>query len=122
MKKDIKNRKDIELLVNVFYEKVKEDKTIGYFFKEVTSVDWNKHLPIMYDFWENILFFSGNYKGNPMDLHHHLNMIQSINKKHFQRWNKLFTNSVDELFEGEKAELIKKRAINIASIMQKNIF
>jgi truncated hemoglobin YjbI len=31
-KPDITNRADIELLVNSFYAKVKEDKTIGFFF------------------------------------------------------------------------------------------
>ena len=32
MKKDILNRKDIEKLVNLFYEKVKQDKIITIFF------------------------------------------------------------------------------------------
>jgi hemoglobin len=122
MKKDIKNRIDIELLVNTFYEKVKADKTIGYFFTDVAKVNWNKHLPVMYDFWENILFFTGKYEGNPMLLHHNLSKTTSVQKKHFTRWNKLFNNTVDELFWGEKAELIKKRAANISSLIQINIF
>lgn len=122
MKKDIKNRNDIEKLVDIFYEKVKADKSLNYFFTEVAHVNWEKHLQIMYNFWENILFFSGNYKGNPMHLHHHLSEITNIKRKHFQRWNSIFSTTVNELFEGEKAELIKKRASNISSIMQKNIF
>ncbi len=122
MKKDIKDRKDIELLVNTFYEKIKTDKSIGPFFTETTNINWTKHLPVMYDFWENIVFFTGKYKGNPLSLHHHLNKITTINKKHFSRWNKLFSSTVDELFEGEKATLIKTKALNIAGIMQKNIF
>ena len=111
MNKDIKNRADIELLVDNFYGKVKTDKLIGNFFTEVIQIKWEKHLSIMCDFWENIIFFSGNYIGSPMHLHQHLN-----------RWNKLFSTSVDELFSGEKATLIKSKAKNIASIMQKNIF
>ena len=122
MKKDIKNRTDIEKLVDIFYNKVKADKSLNYFFTEVAHVNWEKHLHIMYNFWENILFFSGNYKGNPMHLHHHLSEITNIKRKHFQRWNSIFSTTVNELFEGEKAELIKKRASNISSIMQKNIF
>ena len=61
MKEDIKNRKDIELLVNKFYEKIKIDKSIGPFFLETTNKNLTKHLSTMYDFWENILFFTGNY-------------------------------------------------------------
>ena len=34
MKKDILNKKDIEKLVNLFYEKVKKDITISHFFKD----------------------------------------------------------------------------------------
>lgn len=122
MKKDIKNREDIELLVDTFYKKIRTDKSLNYFFTEVAHVHWERHLPVMYNFWENILFFSGNYNGNPMHLHHHLSKITNIEKKHFQHWNKLFLNTVDELFEGLNAELIKKRAVNISSVIQKNIF
>ena len=76
----------------------------------------------MYNFWDNILFFTGKYKGNPMDLHQHLSKIKYIDKKHFNRWNKLFTATIDDLFEGEKATLLKNKAISIAGIIQKNIF
>ena len=34
------------------------------------------------------------------------------------RWLQLFTSTVDELFEGEKAELAKQRAMSIATVMQ----
>ncbi|HOY41108.1 MAG TPA: group III truncated hemoglobin [Chitinophagales bacterium] len=122
MKGDIKDRKDIELLVNTFYEKIKTDKSIGPFFAETTNINLIKHLSVMYDFWDNILFFTGNYDGNPLSLHHHLNKITTIKKKHFNRWNKLFSATVNELFEGEKATLIKAKALSIAEIMQKNMF
>ncbi len=122
MKKDLKNRADIELLVDNFYNKVKKDKLIGTFFTEIVHINWDKHLPAMYNFWENIIFFTGNYEGNPMNLHQHLSKITSIDKKHFKRWNKLFVESVDDLFEGEKATLIKKRAENIGYIMQEKLF
>lgn len=56
MKKDIEDRKDIELLINSFYDKVKQDAIIGSFFTEVVQVNWEKHLPVMYNFWENIVF------------------------------------------------------------------
>jgi hemoglobin len=122
MKKDIKNRKDIEQLVNVFYQKVRNDKSIGRFFTELPPAHWEKHINIMYNFWGNILFFTGEYDGNPMNLHRHLSKINNIEKRHFIRWNKLFTDTVDELFEGEKTTYLKMRALNISAILQKNIF
>lgn len=118
MKKDIENRDDIELLVNRFYEKVKADELISYLFSEVIPVNWEKHLPIMYNFWENILFFTGAFPGQPMSLHQHLHHISSLNLEHFARWNKLFDDSVDELFEGPQATNAKDKAHSISTVMQ----
>ena len=66
MKNDITNRGDIEMLVNAFYDKVKTDDKIGLFFTDVIHVNWEQHLPRMYDFWDNVLFQTGSYIGNPM--------------------------------------------------------
>ncbi|MCK5470329.1 MAG: group III truncated hemoglobin, partial [Cyclobacteriaceae bacterium] len=72
-KQDIESRKDIELLVDTFYEKVLKDETIGYIFSEIANIDLAKHMPLMYDFWETTLFHKANYKGNPMKVHVDLN-------------------------------------------------
>ena len=117
MKTDIKNRKDIEKLVNAFYVKIKVDTSINYFFNEVAKVKWEEHLPKMYDFFENILFSSGNYEGNPMATHQELNKKSPVSSDHFKHWNKLFGDAVDELFIGKNAEEIKERAKNISAAM-----
>lgn len=118
MKHDIENRGDVKLLIDTFYDKVKQNETIGYIFNDIAKVNWNKHLPVMYDFWENILFFTGSYNGNPMTVHGHIHRVANFTAEHFNVWLKLFTSTVDELFEGEKAELAKQRAISIATVMQ----
>ena len=117
MKTDIKNRNDIEKLVNAFYDKIKTDGTIGYFFTDVAKVNWELHLPVMYDFWENILFFNGNYTGNPMVKHKELHQKSEMKEAHFQHWNALFNETVDQLFIGEKATEIKQRAMNISALL-----
>ncbi|MDP2385752.1 MAG: group III truncated hemoglobin [Bacteroidota bacterium] len=116
MKKDISNNKDIEKLVNLFYKKVKKDPTLSPFF--IDGFDWNKHLQIMYKFWENVLFYTGNYGGNPMQKHFDIHSKQPLTMKHFHQWTTLFNESVDELFQGEKADSIKLKASNIATVMQ----
>lgn len=117
MKTDIRNRKDIEKLVNAFYDKVKKDDTIGYLFNDVAKVNWELHLPKMYDFWENILFYSGNYSGSPMVVHKELHQKSTMNQQHFQHWNDLFSETVDMLFIGVRANEIKERASNIAQVI-----
>jgi len=118
MKKDIESIEDIKLLVDRFYEKVKTDETIGHIFTDIVKVNWEKHLPVMYKFWENSLFYTGTYEGNPMELHKHLHHIAHLTKEHFEQWMVLFTGTVDELFEGKTANLAKQRAMSIATVMQ----
>jgi hemoglobin len=121
MKTDIKNKEDIILLVDDFYLKVKTDATIGYLFTEVARINWEKHLQIMYDFWDNVLFHTGNFDGNPMLKHRTLDEKSSLTKIHFLHWTKLWKKTVDDLFEGEKAEEIKIRAENISKWMMNKV-
>jgi hemoglobin len=120
-KKDICSRKDIELLVATFYNRVKADETLGPVFTEIAKINWEKHLPVMCDFWENAILFTGSYQGNPMDLHTHLHKAMPLLQIHFQKWNQIFINTVDNLFKGEKALLAKQRALKISEVLQSKI-
>jgi hemoglobin len=118
MKKDIEGRTDIKLLIDTFYIKVRADESIGYIFDEIAKVDWENHMPIMYDFWENTLFHTGSYKRNAMQPHLDLNEKISLTKAHFDQWLLIFKTTVDELFVGEVAHNAKTRAISIATMIQ----
>jgi hemoglobin len=118
MKKDIETRADIELLINTFYSKVKKDTAIGYIFTDAIKVNWEQHLPVMYRFWENVLFYTGGYDGNPVEIHKRLNSITPLQAAHFRQWLLLFNQAADELFEGEKTMLAKQRAESIATVIQ----
>ena len=73
MKVDIGSRADIEKFIGNFYEAVKLDKTIGYIFTEVVEMNWEKHIPLIVDFWETILLDNPVYKKNAMEVHYDLN-------------------------------------------------
>lgn len=118
MKKDIATGYDIEKLVIAFYGKLKTDKTIGPYFAQT---DWNRFLPIAKAFWENVLFFTGHYDGNPMEIHKEIHERMSLSPKIFKHWLEIFSQTVNELYKGEKAELIKQKANNIATVMQVKI-
>lgn len=117
MKNDLYNREDVELLVDTFYDKVKANATIGYIFNDIAKVDWENHLPLMYSFWASILLGEHSFSGNPMDKHIQLSKIAPMTDKEFSEWLKIFIQTTDELFEGEKAEEAKTRASNIARLM-----
>ena len=114
--KDIVSQDDIQVLVNSFYDKVKTSE-IGFFFEEIAKVNWEKHLPKMYIFWESVLFATVKFDGNPMGAHFPINEIIPMEKKHFEAWLQLWKETVDENFFGEIAESAKNKAENIAKLM-----
>jgi hemoglobin len=106
---DINNRNDIVTLVNLFYEKVKQDEKLTPFF---AHVNWPAHLPTMYDFWASMLLGERTYTGAPFQKHISL----GIQSEHFDRWLLLFHQTVNENFTGDKAEEVKQRAASIAGV------
>lgn len=117
MKKEIENRQDIELLVNKFYDKVNADAKISKFFNEIVQVDWNFHLPKMYNFWETLLFGKKAFKGNPMLVHILISKKEMIEKEHFNQWLSLWQETLQENFTGKKAEMAYQKAEQIAGLM-----
>lgn len=117
MKHDILNREDIIILVNSFYNHVKRDKQIGPFFSEVIKVNWNSHLPKMYDFWESVIFKTGTYRGNTFRVHENIHNLRALTSDDFNHWLLLFEVTVNELFEGKNAEYSKQQANQLATIM-----
>ena len=118
MKKDISNRKDIEILIQLFYQKVVLDPVIGFIFTETVSINWEKHIPLIADFWESILLDNPVYKNNAMEMHYDLNKKMPLEKIHFDSWLSLFNQVVDELHQGKIATMAKTRAQSIAAVMQ----
>jgi hemoglobin len=117
MKTDILNREDLVLLMDCFYSKALTDATIGHYFTEVVQLSLEKHLPVITDFWETILFDTGKYYGNTMKVHEDLHEKSPFISAHFNRWIEMFKETVDENFEGNNAEKIKQRAISISTVM-----
>ena len=118
MPRDIQKPKDIHKVISAFFKKVKRDNLLAPYFADKTKADWEAFLPVMCSFWENALFYSGNYHGNPMQRHSEMNETRSFSAEHYTRWMELIVSSVDERFAGTNAELMKERSRNISVIMQ----
>ena len=103
-KPDITTTEDVKLLVDTFYASVNADDLLSPVFNDVVKVDWPHHLPAMYSFWNTLLFGKMDYKGQPFPKH----LALPIEVRHFERWLYLFTNTVNTLFAGEKAEEAKQ--------------
>lgn len=118
---DIVSSNEIKMVIDTFYEKVRADASIGFIFNEIAKVDWEHHMPIMYTFWESTVFGTGTYTRNAMTPHFVLQDKVKFTAAHFERWVFLFVKTVDELYAGENAEIMKMRATSIAGLMQNKL-
>lgn len=103
----IESRKDVHLLLNTFYSKIRKDELLGPIFSShIEDNLWSKHINQLTDFWETNLFGVPKFKGNPIKKHIQVdkNSGHSISQLHFGKWLKLWVETVNELFKGDKAE------------------
>jgi hemoglobin len=114
----ILNLDDIKLLVNTFYDKVQQDGLLGPVFNERIGDRWPFHLEKMYTFWQTTLLGEHTYSGRPFPPHATL----PVGHEHFKRWVFLFTETIDELFIGDKAGEAKWRASKIAEMFEMKVW
>lgn len=115
---DIQNRADINLIVRTFYDQVRQDDLIGHIFNEQIS-DWDFHLERITNFWDQLVFQTRKYVGNPMETHvkvdQHANY--SIEPVHFGRWLQLWFETIDGLYTGENAAIMKNQARKMQTVL-----
>ncbi|MGN6616564.1 MAG: group III truncated hemoglobin [Ilyomonas sp.] len=117
LKQDIQNLDDIKLLVNTFYDKVRKDAVLAPIFNAQIQDRWPEHLDKMYTFWQTVLLGEHTYFGSPFPPHAKL----PVDHSHFQLWLKLFMETLDELFSGEKADEALWRANKMAQMFEMKI-
>lgn len=123
MKKQIENRADVSFLVHQFYAKIRADKEIGFYFNEMIS-DWDAHLEKLTDFWETNLFGVRKYKGNPHAVHNEVDahFDEKITPNEFGIWLNHWFQTIDEHFDGENAETLKRRARKMSTFLYMSMF
>ncbi|MGF1922844.1 MAG: group III truncated hemoglobin [Bacteroidia bacterium] len=111
---DILNVEDVKLLVDDFYERVRDNELLSPIFNDVIGENWPIHLEKMYGFWQTILLDVQSYSGSPFLKHAKL----PIQKEHFDSWIELFCQTVDSHFTGIKADEAKWRAARMSEMFQ----
>lgn len=113
-KHDIETEEDIQNMVLSFYKRVEQDERLNFIFNDFAQVDWESHLPKMFDFWSNVVFGTGRYRGNPYQEH----LPLPIERHDFIIWFTLFEETVLELFDGPNARDVVQTAMNIANMFR----
>lgn len=115
-KQDILNREDIIRLIDLFYEKVhKDDKLAPVFIMPMEH--WKQHLHRTANFWDNMLFGTGSYKGGLMWVHVQKHKENPFTAELFEHWLAHWFFNVDENFEGPNATFVKEKALQVGQIM-----
>lgn len=112
MKHDIKTLSDIKVLVDTFYGNIRENELLGPIFNNILIDRWPEHLEKMYRFWQTVLLEEHTYTGSPFVPHAKL----PIDQVHFDTWLKIWNNTINNLFEGTKAEEAKWRGDKMAEM------
>lgn len=81
------NEELIKTLVYTFYDRVREDETLGPIFDNIIKDNWDAHLGRMCTFWGAIALKTGDYKGRPVPKHV---AISELTPDHFKIWLRLF--------------------------------
>ncbi len=118
---DIANRADIERLIDAFYTTVRADDLLGPIFNTAIGDNWSHHLPIMYQFWDMVLFSAPGYAGSPVRKHTDLDKRLPMDKPHFERWVAIWTTTVDGMYAGEIADMAKNKAELMANLIRMKV-
>lgn len=118
---DLTDRADVEQVVVGFYRAAFEDPLIGPVFTEIAKLDLDRHLPIMCDFWETVLFNAGLYRRNALALHLVLHARHPLGAQHFDRWLNLWEANLDARFAGPVTQRAKLQARRIAGAMLRRL-
>ena len=114
------DRAFISLLVDTFYDRVRENDEIGPLFDEIIQDDWGPHLDTMKQFWASIALQSGEYSGRPLPKHA---QIKALKRDHFKIWLALFETTLDDIApKPEVKTFFLERAQRIAMSFQNHMF
>lgn len=123
MKYDSINMDGINALMEIFYEKIRADKSgLGEIFNGKIGTDeesWDKHKAKIASFWQGMLLGQGDYNGQPMKAHIDL---PPFKRELFGVWLGLFEESLNIVFAPQIAKEILNKARGIAQRFEYMIF
>ena len=116
-KSDLDSPEAIELMVESFYSRIKNDPRLSLIFFELGKVDLDMHLPHIKRYWGKLLLANPGYDRHTMNIHRALHEKVNLRPADFERWLALFLETIDDSFSGPLAERAKKVASNVAGNM-----
>jgi hemoglobin len=114
---DLDSRPQIEAFVDRFYQRLLADPVLAPIFLDVAVIDLEVHLPHIKDYWCKLLLGEAAYRRHTMNIHRQLHGKRPLEPGDFERWLRLFQDTIDSGWAGKQAERAKQVAASIASNM-----
>ena len=116
-------RVNLRILTTSFYTKVLKDEIVGPIFISKLGDDlmgpiWGPHLDLITNFWASITMSDPIYQGSPFAPHMQL---ADLSRAAFERWLKLFFETLDTIYEPAIADELKQRSTLIAGNFMRNL-
>lgn len=118
---DLVSRTAVHSLVVGFYRELALDDLLGPVFIEVAEVDWATHIPLLIDYWCRILLGQEGYQGAILAAHRDVHMRQALTAAHFDRWYRLWVQTIDAQWSGPLATKAKRHAAKIGATLAKRV-
>ena len=119
---DLTTRGAIDDLVTTFYREIVFDDLLEPVFSEVAEVEWDRHIPVLVDYWASLLLGTREHRSRVMGVHRHLHGLAPVERDHCDRWYSLWVGCVDERWAGPNAERAKHHAAALMARMAKHLF
>lgn len=102
--------------MTLFYEKAIQHQELGPFFMnelgdDLKDEEWIEHIELLADFWLAKMLGEDTYYGNFVGAHV---KMPHIKQKNFSQWVELFSETADEVYEPNIAELFKKKGLQFS--------
>ncbi|MFV0306213.1 MAG: group III truncated hemoglobin [Desertimonas sp.] len=118
---DLDTRAAIHDLVVAFYREIVFDDVLGPLFDEVAETDWTVHIPRLIDYWCRILLGDIGYRGALLEAHREVHQREPFGDEHFDRWYRLWVDSIDARWSGPLAERAKDHAAATAGLISRRL-
>ncbi|MCV3736282.1 truncated hemoglobin [Rhizobium sp. TRM96647] len=91
----------IPVLVDTFYDRVRNHPQLGPVFEARLAGQWPEHLAKMKRFWSAVAFKDGGYQGKPVMAHQG---IANLEAPLFKVWLGLFSETLDDIAPSAEAK------------------
>lgn len=111
----------LERFIEAFYRRLLQDPLLSPLFLDVAGIDLAVHLPRIKAYWRKMLFADPAYQRHMMARHRAVHARVPFHAEHYQRWLRLFEETLAEEACGPVAERAERLARRVAGNMRRNL-